>query len=121
MDHTICNTSFISVTLKHSGEMIYQVTNKQTFRCQHTNPSEHLYYIKLGVFLKDVLVHSLSNRLEWLSLLFCQIKRNFSGCRYDCFNSQTANFLGISSSCFLTGLSTIRSSRLTQALAIAPI
>lgn len=50
MDHTICNTPFISATLKHSGEVIYQVTNKQTFRCQHTNPSERLYDIKWESF-----------------------------------------------------------------------
>lgn len=109
-DHRICSIPFVLAMLIHTREIISQVANEQRFGCQCTNPPEHLYSIKLEVYVKDVCAQSLSNRLKWLLLVFCQIKRNFSDYKCDFFNSPTANFLGITSSCFLEGLPTTKSS-----------
>lgn len=107
--------SFVLAMLLHTREIIFQVANEQRFGCQCTNPPEHLYSIKLEVYVKDVCAQSLSNRLKWLLLVFCQIKRNFSDYKCDFFNSPTANFLGIISSCFLEGLPTTKSSVFVKA------
>ena len=96
MNHSSCDHPSISPLRIHMRGDHLSVTNKQRFRCQHTNPSQHLYSTKLGMFLEDVCVHSLSNRPEWLLFLFCQINRHFPDSKCDFFSSQTAHFLGIS-------------------------
>lgn len=65
-------SSCLSSANAHAGEHP-SVTNKQRFRRQHTNPSEHLYAIKLGMFLKDVCV-CIVYLIDWNGSYFCPAK-----------------------------------------------